>query len=90
MKSQREQCIDNLKGVANLELYEKIANFGNDKLGHIWDFTPDDILKVMEATLLYCIEMGELPKRKALKDICYRELNWIHADGAIKIITHTI
>ena len=90
MKSQREQCIANLKGVANLGLYEKIANFANERLGHIWDFTPDDILRVMEAVLLYCVERGEEPKQKKLKEISLRELNWTHADEAIKIITHSI
>lgn len=90
MESQRQRCIENLKSVANMELYQKIADFGNERLAHIWDFTADEVLKVLEATLLYCIECGDKPDRKELEDISLRTLEWTHADGAIKIITHTI
>ena len=64
-----------------------IANFGNEKLGHIWDFTPDDILKVAECLILYCVEKGESPKLKKLKDICLRKVEWQQADGVVRIQT---
>jgi len=87
--STRQECIKNCKSVANMELYQKIADFGNDKLGHIWDFTVDDILRVMHAATLYCIENGE--KRDVVDgDIMLRSLRWTEADGAIIIMTHTI
>ena len=88
--NQRQQCINNCKGISNMELYQKIASFGNEKLGHMWDFTIDDILKVMHAIILYTIENGEVPEDKKLDDIMLRTLGWHEADGAIKIITHTI
>jgi len=88
--SDRKECIKNCKSVANLELYQKIADFGNEKLGHMWDFTLDDIMRVMYAITIYCIEKGNPSKKKALNNILYRELYWPEGDGAIKIITHSI
>ena len=88
--SNRRECVKNCKSIANMELYQKIADFGNEKLGHMWDFTIDDVLKVMQAIILYCIESGEVPEDKKLDDIMLRTLGWHEADGAIKIITHTI
>ena len=88
--SNRRECIKNCKSMANLELYQKIADFGNEKLGHMWDFTLDDVIRAMYALTIYCIENGEESKLKALDDICYRELSWIEGDGAIKIITHCV
>ena len=88
--SQRRECIKNCKSMANLELYQKIADFGNEKLGHMWDFTADDIVRVMHAVILYCIENGEEPKQKKLRDICLRSLYWTEGDGATKIVTHCI
>lgn len=88
--SDRRNCIKNCKSTANMELYQKIADFGNEKLGHMWDFTVDDVLSVVQAVILYSIEYGEVPEDKALEEIMVRTLNWEEADGAVKIITHTI
>ena len=88
--SNRKECITNCKSVANLELYQKIADHGNEKLGHMWDFTQDDITRVMYAITIYCIDKGTQSKKKELNDILYRELYWTEGDGAIKIITHCI
>ena len=90
MVSHKQRCITNCKSTANMELYQKIADFGNEKLRHMWNFTVDDVLKVMQAVILYCIENGEVPEDKKLDDIMLRTLGWHEADGAIKIITHTI
>ena len=90
MVSQRQRCIENCKSIANMELYQKIADFGNEKLGHMWDFTVDDVFKVIHATVLYCIENGLLPEKKELEDIWLRTLEWIEGDGAIKIVTHSV
>lgn len=100
--NQRQECIKNCMSVANLELYQKIADFGNEKLGHMWDYTTGDVLKVMRAVIGYCIENGEklpkvLPKvnisvkeKKEAEDIMLRSLRWTEADGAIIIMTYTI
>ena len=88
--SDRRTCIKNCKSTANMELYQKIADFGNEKLGHIWDFTVDDVLSVMQAVILYCIENGYEPEEQDLRDIMVRKLHWTEADGAITILTHTI
>lgn len=88
--SQRRECIKNCKSIANMELYQKIADFGNEKLGHMWDFTVDDVLKVMHAVIIYCIEKGDEPKEEELKELLLKSLYWTEADGAIKIVTHTI
>lgn len=88
--NQRQECIKNCKSVANMGLYQKIADFANEKLGHMWDFTVDDILKVMHAVILYTIENGDVPKKKELKGILLKSLYWTEADGAVKIITHSV
>jgi len=72
-----------------MELYQKIADFGNERLKHMWSFTVDDILKVIQATILYSIEHGDKSDKKELEDIMLRTLQWEEADGAVKIITHT-
>jgi len=90
MVSQRQRCIANCKSTANMELYQKIADFGNEKLGHMWDFTVDEVLKVLHAIILYSIEHGDKSDKKELKDIDLRILEWEEGDGAVKIITHSV
>ncbi len=90
MVSQRQRCIANCKSTADMELYQKIADFGNEKLAHMWDFTVDEVLKILHATILYCIERGTKSDKKELEDIWLRTLEWEEGDGAIKIVTHTI
>lgn len=87
MYSQRQECLSNLKSVADLELYEKISNFGNERLGHIWGFTPDEILKVTEALILYCVDKGEEPKGEGLEAIGLKRLEWVDADLGVRIDT---
>lgn len=87
MYSQRQECLSNLKSIANLELCKKISDFSNERLGHIWDFTPDEVLKVTEALILYCVDKGEVPKGKTLEAIGVRRLEWLHADLGVRIDT---
>jgi len=90
MVSQRQRCIANCKSTANMDLYQKIADFGNKKLGHMWDFTADEVLKVVHTIILYSIEYGAKSDKKELEDIELRTLEWQEGDGAVKLITYSV
>lgn len=90
MSSQRQRCIQNCMSTANMELYQKIADFGNKRLGHMWDFTVDEVLKVLHALILYSIENGAKSEKKELEEIDLRILEWKEGDGAVKIITYGV
>lgn len=85
--STKEECLRNVKSVANLDLCQKISDFANKKLGHIWHFTPDEVLKIMQALTSYCINCGEKSNDKDLESIMLRRLEWTQGDSGIRVDT---
>ena len=85
--SSRKECIKNIEGTAPLELYKNLAKFGNENLGHIWDFTPEEVMKVMTCLTYYCIEEGKNPIAQELKDTMLKFLEWNEGEGKVKLIT---
>lgn len=85
--SDRKTCIENIKGVAPLELYEELVEFGNRNLGHIWDFSPDEVMKVMTCLTSYCVAKGTEPEDQEAKDIMVKTLEWSEGDSGIRLIT---
>ena len=83
--NQRKDCIRNCKGVADMEFYQKIADYGNQKLGHMWDYTAEEILKFMEALVVYCIDKGE--DVKGGEDFMLKQLEWQDGEGRVRINT---
>lgn len=83
----RETCIENIKGVAPLELYEKLLEFGNKNLGHIWTFTPDEVMKVMTCLVNYCVNSGEEPNNQEAKDMMVKTLEWSEGNCGVRLTT---
>ena len=86
--NSRQECLANIKGIADTELYNAVASYGNKHLNHVWDFTEDDVLKVMTAMIGYCITVGHDPEKSPeSKSIMLKRVEWGEGEARIRLDT---
>jgi len=84
-KSLQQRCLRNCRSVADMELYSKISEYGNKKLGHIWRYKPNQVHKIMRAVISYCINNGT--KLPDYKHTLGRRMQFEDGDSGVTITT---
>jgi len=84
-KSKQQKCLINARRVANMEVYQKLADHGNAQLGHIWKYTPNEIHKVMECITSYVVNHGGIPNEMVSDSMMLRRLEFYEADMGIRV-----
>ena len=49
MPEKSKEAHSNVMSITNKKFVQLVADYGNEKLGHIWEFTQEDVIKVLHA-----------------------------------------